>query len=139
MSNSPLKLTIILGTSLSDREATDEKISAGHFVRGVVESNTEQPESVSAFLKRFLTIEQPTWLYHIVQHVQHEQRENPFDNAMVAFGGGEAVGIKVRDSTATSTSTSQGFGLAVNLYQIENSKGDKPILLHSKGKCYMIC
>ena len=129
-----LPVTIILGTSINDREVTDKKIKAGHYTRAVVECNTEDPETVCSFVKKHLISREPAWLYHIFQH---EKGENSSGDAIVAFGGGEAVGIKVRQSgkdAANTSTTSQGFGFVMNLYQIERDNGNKPIMLHPKGK-----
>ena len=137
MSNT-LPITIIIGTSINDREATDKKIEAGHYTRAVVEYNTEEPETVCSFVKKYLISREPAWLYHIFQHEKSENSTaSAYDNAVVAFGGGEAVGIKVRQSgkdAANTSTTSQGFGFVMNLYQIERDNGNKPIMLHPKGK-----
>eukprot|EP00551_Chaetoceros_affinis_P006533 CAMPEP_0203664798 /NCGR_PEP_ID=MMETSP0090-20130426/2143_1 /ASSEMBLY_ACC=CAM_ASM_001088 /TAXON_ID=426623 /ORGANISM="Chaetoceros affinis, Strain CCMP159" /LENGTH=471 /DNA_ID=CAMNT_0050528159 /DNA_START=45 /DNA_END=1460 /DNA_ORIENTATION=+ len=118
-----IPVTVILGMSLNDREATTEKAEAGYCARQVVRDTDD--DSVSTFLKKYTTTRGDAWLYDVFkQRKSEDPSSSKCESAVVAFGNGEAVNLKV----GKGAKSQEGFGLLIGLYQIETD--GTPVFLH---------
>jgi len=128
MSNS-IVVTLILGMSLSDKETTAGKSHPSYCARHIITDTDD--DSVSTFLKKYTTTRGDAWLYDVFkQRKSEDPSSSKCESAVVAFGNGEAVNLKVD----TSGKTKSGFGLVLRLYQLE--AGDAPVLLYPDESLY---